>query len=531
MGMPSSRSSAPHTCALEMESDPSNILGLYTASASLKLPAFSKLCELNCYREALVILQKELAGPWNRNECVAFWKALSAHIAGAKESNILNEFIASYISQYSRYGCSFQQALLCQIASDLISQNGKFPSKQHAITHFRTIAHMFYTSNAIYNYVSAIGILNTIECQSLPKLKLEFLFECLQIRKEPLKREFFCGQKPKDVLTLKETLMKTSSDLDFVENAQWRTLLAFKSGEQPVFDDDFIVFLELLGMEYSITEGVLAVNSYRHVGFTTSVYEIVKRYEKKAERQVVPSTPTIRAKPQTPKIFTEVPKEAPKTPKISSYKNRYQDSLQEFKRTYCRLTRVMSDEHFEERSRRHLEEFTENKNKLDSRKLFLSSRKETIEELLAELHEKVEMESARQQQIREELQAKEKESESRGIWDVETLRKQLRPPTASPGGVYRSPYSSYELRESRTASSSNLSEDRASEWNKPRTTEPLKRHFSTNTSEDRVSGWNAGAKPRGFSDRARVSREKGHGTKTSNERSQSDDPWGTNNNK
>lgn len=420
---------AASTHLLDTELDPSALYSSYLYDTSLKYAVFSILCDKLAFEHALEILKHELSGSWHRPTHEQFSLILKSLPNNSTLSGLLDNLINFFISQSSQYGPTFQGYFCAQLVSHLVILNGRFPSKSHAVIHFKSISTIFYHSSAWFNYLNALFVISTLDKSEIQENKLKFITDCIAIRHEPFIRELFCGQPARTIEMIQHGMTVVNTSNDFNEPA-WHELIKIKANKTSAanWDDEMVAFLNRNTIKYEIIDDKIFVKEYEHVGFTTAVYNIIRKYKpsiknketsikRDENKQKVENNNKIHnvadhaiKNESSNKIHNVANSETYN--RQAHFTNRMKRPAKQFRRIFTKIARTMADPYYEERNRNRNERQAKERERQETERDKLAGITEIVNELRKELEIKMkEAEKERQRQIEEQIRREEERRE------------------------------------------------------------------------------------------------------------------------
>lgn len=372
----------------------------------------------------------------------------------------------------------FETFCICRCISKLVTDNKQFPTKQRAVKYFETISTILKDSTSYYGYLNCIHILSNLTDRTFPKKEVQLLINISKYKKDAFPKDLFCGIKKVDLERLKISL-NDSEDALSVNLEMWDLILNNKQVDISRNRKAFIAFVITNNINFEIQDEFLVAKDAKEVGFTSKVFNIVKKYEIKKEE-----AEKVKIDTQTVKIPRATPKNHPivaKTTKVSSYSfpNRFSKQNNRIKVLNKFAPVEFKDEYFDKRSEMVLDEFKEKEAKLFEHKKLLREYFDTVSSLhnnLAILIKEAD------EKRREEEEKKRKEEEKAREAQAESQRwinkAAVRPTNLNiPQGLYKAP----SLNNSKTLNTLN-----SSNYVPPHL---LNKNSSFNSSERSTSAW------------------------------------------
>lgn len=414
--------------AFDSGESPHEIYNAYSAGRTPLLVALAQLAAAGGYDEMLEILRNEHEHLLTRDVYDRVMELLVENAAAMKSSGRLEPLIPFFIDLIGRQKYPYQIFLACKAISELVVQNGRFPSRGCAIRYFKYASILFKRSGYFYNYINCIGVLDSLEEVQISESEFAFLKGCVSVRQEPACRELLCGLKPQDVgLIFNDKAFATA---EFVEDPNWRKLIDAKESGAPIgVDLGFLSFLKKLNIVFEISDGMVHVGEYRPEGFATRVYNMAREYEVRRVRSG-PAAPmdventAVEERPVAEEeervavgSSTGVVMDRGKAKAVPEFSDRFRIPHKKFRWYYSHSENRFVDGLLEERNRNRLEAFERASVAHEEKKRAFSAKEAVIDELAAQIqamlalkYEQERLEAAERERLEEERRRAEQEA-------------------------------------------------------------------------------------------------------------------------
>lgn len=376
--------------------DPAAVFAQYSNDSESFTIVLERLIELQSEEFLLKLLRAEkeklLADNTFYQHAVGMFVAAAGDL---RQSCSLEPFIRYFGELLAASVSPFQQFLICRTISSLTARHGRFLSKHHAIRYFRCVSILFKKSSSFYNYLNCLNILEDLEPVTISEEEFVFLKKCAAVKKEAPCRELLAGLK---AVPLDKMLVgKSFGAGKFVGAPMWTRLIEVYEKKEPIpFDIEFLGFIKRNGFTFTCKDGMVTVGEYEGTGFATKVFDIARRYE--PDRVVAPvlpreeirsSAPIAPPKPTEKEDKPVVKPEATKKSAVPQFADNFRVPFRKFKWLSKHADFKFTDGLFEERNKNRRMAFDEKNVIYEARRSFLISKKETVDQLYAELQAKL----------------------------------------------------------------------------------------------------------------------------------------------
>lgn len=368
------------------------------------------------------------------------------HYKEFDDSSFLDTLIEILMEIALGHPFPFESFKTCQVISDLVIQNRRFPSKSLAKSYFARISAFFRESSQFLAYLNSLHILNELESMEFSRREFEFLKRCAILKAERLPKDLFCGIKVRDVESITVDVLTDAAG--FAHDPMWDAVLD-DSGSLPN-DMKTAAFLMKNGIRYELVGDKIKVLGGSPEGFTTTVFNIVSLYEpvfSRAENIVSePNVSTNADKSTKPggsvlvsgeNSSVNADRDSEPAKKTLGFKNRFALPYKQLKIINRHAPIDFEDRFHEERNERRMECFHAMNKRFEEEKAFFITRKEAVSSLLSQLGKMVEKRHSDQRveteermkleesRLREEQQSKMWSNLSRGNTNLSNQRKEF----------------------------------------------------------------------------------------------------------
>lgn len=429
---------------LDLILDPKEVFEHYQRDHSRLMEAVERLLVLKGYDLVLRTLKDELNYLLkSERDLKQLLGLIRQHSNEFDNSSFLDALIEILMEIALNYSFLFESFKTCQVISDLVTQNKRFPSRDLAKSYFSTISVFFRDSNQFLAYLNSLHVLNELESMEFSRKEFEFLKRCAAFKTERFPRDLFCGIKIRDVDSIVvDSLVDTAG---FAYDPIWNAIL---SSTRLVSNDmKTVAFLLKNGISYELMGDKIKVLGGTSEGFTTTVFSIVKQYEpvlpKVENHPSEPSASVGADKSGKPEGDTLIPEERPSVesnpPHIqkAQFKNRFVVPYRQLKIINKYMPIDFEDKYYQERNERRIEHFNAMSKKFEEEKVFFMTKKDTVDDLFDQLSKVIERRHAEQRaeaeermrleesRIKEEQRSKMWSNLSKRSTDASSLRKEI----------------------------------------------------------------------------------------------------------
>lgn len=426
--------------------------------------------------------------------------------------NFLIDFIKAIQKPYERF-------IVCKLVSSLVLKNKEFPSKMAAVFYFQTISLFFRRSSCFIGLLNAAKILADLEIFILQKDELQFLKQICNFRNEKFPKDLFCGIKRLDYEDI--NIETDNGDFDWSVNydSRWLFLLENMKNNEIIFEctspemkQNMITFclINRLTFEFNNTEMRIAFGTTSE-GFTTLVFNIIKRYETRVE--MIENIKTVNNEViRKPKDIKKIPNNLKDDkPPAVLFKDRFTKSYRKLKTINKNTAIRFDDQFYEDRKAARILEFDVKNKIFEEKKAILVLKADVIERLHLCLADVIEKKNEAARIKAEELRKIEKEKMeaerqankwsnqhnkinvdvSGNLQNMENLIISQQP---TEEGVYRPPKVNIDLLMKNTQNlkitkTPEVSTTRNSKWNADKKEETKPIYVSKPSSESISKGW------------------------------------------
>lgn len=357
------------------------------------------------------------------------------------DASFLDSLIEVLIGMALNHPFSFESFQICQVISDLVVRNKRFPSKDLAKSYFLKISEFFREGNYFLAYLNSLHILNELGSIEFPKKEFEFLKRCAVLKGERYPKDLFCGIKTRDIESIVvDNLVDTEG---FTHDPMWDIVL---DDSKPLPDDmKTLTFLMRNRICYECHDNKVRILGHSSEGFTTAVFSIAKFYEPAYVKEETLSTKQMdvdtnedleESKLGTGKSALEKDSNILRPP---IFKNRFMLPYRQLRIVNRHAPIDFEDRFYQERNEQRIKRFDVMNKKLEEEKAFFISRRRTVDGLFNQLSEVIEKRLANQRADAEERmkveRAQLKEEQRSKMWS--NLSKRNTDLSASKNGSAR----------------------------------------------------------------------------------------------